>query len=322
MYRFLSILVATVLSATTLWAQDVPPGYDAASFARIGVGVGPMGMAGAVVATATGPASAYWNPAGLAELSAFFAEGMYTNWMGADVHYQYLLVAGYPPLGEERPQPFLGQTPVNFGLGWISVVIPDIPYVDEEGNTGLFSASSHLILAAMGLPVLRWPGLSMGTAVKIYHDRILEGMSFGVGLDVGVRWEGELWGFPIALGLTTTDIGDSQIRWYGTVGGPVNYVPWLARAGAAVWLWEKQVVLAASYEWGLRRPRFERLRLGAELSLAWVSLRAGYDWLLGEPQGRWRVGLGVRPLEWVSIDYAFVPATLGDSHLIAFQLRF
>ncbi len=322
MHRFLLILVAAVFWGSMVWAQDVPSGYDAASFARIGVGVGPLGMAGAVVATVPGPTSAYWNPAGLAELSGFFAEGMYTNWMGLDIHYQYLMFAGYPPVGEERPRLYLGSTPLSFGLGWISVIIPNIPYVDEEGNFGMFSASSHVILAAMGLPSPRWPGLSVGVTAKVYHDRILEGMSFGVGVDAGLRWKGELWGLPVALGLTTTDIGDAQVRWYGTVGEPVNYVPWLARVGAAVWLREDQVVLAGSYEWGLRRPRFARLRLGAELSLAWVSLRAGYDWLLDEPHGSWRVGLGVRPLEWMSIDYAFVPAALGDSHLLAFQLRF
>lgn len=322
MRKFFLALYLTSLATVMVWAQEVPPGYDAASFTRIGVGVRALGMAGAVTALAEGPLAAYWNPAALSNLEIFTVEGMYTNWMSADIHYQYLMLAGYPPVGEERPRLFLGETPLVFGLGWISVVIPDIPYVDEEGNTGTFSASSHLVLVALGMPLTRWPGLSLGTAIKVYHDRILEGMSLGVGLDAGLRWKGELLGFPMALGLTTADIGDSQIRWYGTTGEPVNYVPWLARVGAAAWLWEERIVLGVSYEWGLRRPRFERLRLGLEVSLAWVSLRAGYDWLLTEPQGRWRIGLSVRPLQWMSVDYAFVPAALGESHLLAFQVRF
>lgn len=316
------LFALVVGAALAVGGQEVPPGYDAASFARIGVGVGPLGMAGAVVAACSGPTALYWNPAGLASLGDFVAEGMYTNWMGAGIHFQYLLLAGYPPLGATRPTLLLGETPVQFGLGWVSVVIPDIPYVDELGNTGTFSAVSHLVLGGLGLAVPRWPGLSLGLVVKLYHDRILEGLSFGAGLDVGLRWRGEVRGVPLALGLSTTDIGESQIRWYGTTGQPVNYVPWLARVGAAVWLWEERVLLGASYEWGLRRPRFERLRLGAEFSLAWVSIRVGYDWLLEEPQGRWRAGLGLRPLEWMSVDYAFVPAALGESHLLAFQVRF
>ncbi|MEN3009748.1 MAG: hypothetical protein ABDI20_01980 [Candidatus Bipolaricaulaceae bacterium] len=315
----LVVLAAVVLAS---WAQEVPPGYDAASFARIGVGVGSLGMGGAVVAAAAGPAAAYWNPAGLADWEAFAVEGMYTNWMGADVHYQYLLLAGMPPLGPERPRPVFLGVPLTLGLGWISVVVPNIPYVDEAGNRGTFSASSHLVLAALGFPSPRWPGLALGTALKFYHDRILEGMSLGLGFDFGLRWQGEVAGLPLALALATTDIGDSQIRWFGTQGQPVNYVPWLMRVGAAVRLWEGRLLVGAGYEWGLRRPRFERLRLGAELSLAWVSLRAGYDWLLVEPQGRWRAGLGLKPLEWMALDYAFVPAALGDSHLLAFRVQF
>lgn len=303
-------------------AQEVPPGYDAASFARIGVGVGPLGMAGAVVAAPAGPTALYWNPAGLADLKEFVAEGMYTNWLGAGIHYQYLLAAGYPPLGDPRPALRLGPTDLIFGLGWIFVVIPDIPYVDEEGRTGVFSASSHLVLGGVGLSLPRWPGLTLGATAKLYHDRILEGQSLGVGVDLGLRWRGTLLGFPVALGLATTDVGDTPVRWYGTLGEPVNYVPWLVRVGLAAWAWEERVVLSASFEWGLRRPRFERLRLGLQVSLAWASLRAGYDWLLAEPQGQWRVGLGVRPLEWMSVDYAFVPAALGESHLLAFQVRF
>jgi len=37
------------MAAFAAWAQ-VPPGYDAASFARIGVGVRALGMAGAFTA--------------------------------------------------------------------------------------------------------------------------------------------------------------------------------------------------------------------------------------------------------------------------------
>lgn len=321
MRRFFVIFGVLAFSFGLL-GQGVPPGYDAASFTRIGVGVGPLGMGGAVVASASGPTATYWNPAGLADFAKFAVEGMYTNWMSAGIHYQYLMLAGYPLLGEERPKFSLGETTLVFGLGWVSVVIPDIPYVDEEGNTGAFTASSHLVLASLGLFSSKWPGLSLGLTLKLYHDRILEGMSLGLGFDFGLRWKGQVWGVPLAFGLTTMDIGDSQIRWYGTTGEPVNYVPWLMRVGAAVWLWEDRVLLGASYECGLRRPRFERVRAGVELPLAWLSLRFGYDWLLVDPSGGWRAGLGVRPWDWMSIDYAFIPGALGDSHLLAFQVVF
>jgi len=62
--------------------------------------------------------------------------------------------------------------------------------------------------------------------------------------------------------------------------------------------------------------------MGTELSLDWVFLRFGYDWLLVEPMGHWRAGLGVRPLSWLEIDYAFIPRALGDSHLLALRVDF
>lgn len=302
-------------------AQGVPPGFDAASFARIGVGVRALGMAGAFTAVAEGPAAMYWNPAGLANLEKFAAEGMYTNWMSADVHYQYLLLAGWPPIGEERPVlRFQGQ-PVVLGLGWVSVVVPNIPWVEND-QYGTFTAWSNLFLASLSLASPKFPNLYLGANFKVYHDRILEGLSLGLGWDFGLLWRGEIAGFPVSLGVVSTDVGDTTIRWYGTESEPENYVPWLLRVGAAARVWEGKVLLGGSYEWGLRRPRFERVRLGVEISLDWVSLRFGYDWLLTEPTGRWRAGLGVRPLEWMEIDYAFIPGTLGDSHLVALQASF
>jgi hypothetical protein len=43
---------------------------------------------------------------------------------------------------------------------------------------------------------------------------------------------------------------------------------------------------------------------------------------LVEPIGHWRAGLGVRPLNWLEIDYAFIPGALGDSHLLALRVDF
>ena len=309
------------MASMGVWAQ-VPPGYDAASFARIGVGVRALGMAGAFTAVAEGPMAAYWNPAGLATLSTFSAEGMYTNWMSADIPYQYLILAGYPPLREGRPTLLWQGEPVVFGLGWVSVVVPDIPWIEESGETGVFTALSNLFLLSFGLSLPTPSGLSLGASLKIYHDRILEGLSFGLGLDLGLLWRGEVARIPVSLGIVTTDVGDTKIRWYGTQGEPENFVPWLFRAGFAAQLWEGKILMAASYEWGLRRPRFERLRGGGELSLGWVFLRFGYERLVVEPRGHWRAGIGVRPLEWLEIDYAFLPGTLGDSHLLSLRVDF
>jgi len=56
--------------------------------------------------------------------------------------------------------------------------------------------------------------------------------------------------------------------------------------------------------------------------LEWVFLRFGYERLLMEPMGHWRAGLDLRPLDWIEVDYVFLPGTLGDSHLIGFKPSF
>ena len=302
--------------------QTVPPGYDAASFARLGVGGRALGMAGAYVAVAEGPAAGYWNPAGLSGLDAFDVEGMYTNWLGADIHFQYVCAGGRLPIGEQRPTLRLGEHPITFGLTWLSVNIADIPYWDEQGGHGTFDAWSHLVLTSMSLELSQPPGLTIGGSLKVYHDQILEGKSLGFGVDVGGLWCGDVAGVPLRLGVCTTDVGTTKIRWYGTPGEPINYVPWVIRAGAAVELWDNKLLLAASYERGLDRSGFERLRIGAEARLAWLALRVGRDQPFSGQPGKWAAGAGIKAGDWLEFDYTLLFGALGNSGLIALEVSF
>lgn len=299
-------------------AQAVPPGVDAASFSRIGIGGWPLSLGGAYVAVAEGTTAGYWNPAGLAYLQGFSAEGMYTNWLGVGIHYQHLGVAGYPPLGEERPQLRLAKTPITFSLNWLWVAVPDIPWVEEGGEAGTFTAWSHLVLLSAGWPLSE--DLALGATLKVYHDSILEGESLGVGVDLGVLWETQVGEQKLRLGAVTTDVGSSRVQWYGTTGEPVNYVPWLVKAGAALFLWEDKVVLAAVAERGVDRPRLERVRVGVGVQVEFLALGVGWNQPLYGEAGRWSVGLRVRPWSWLSLEYAFLPAPLGDTHWLALRL--
>ncbi len=304
------------------WAQLVPPGFDAASFARFGVGTRALGMAGAYVSVAEGAVAGYWNPAGLARMPNLEIEGMYTNWLGADIHFQYITVGGVPPAGEERLRVRLGEQYLVFGVTWMSVQIADIPW-SEDDVVGVFDAWSHQGLVSLAFPISAAQGLDGGLNVKLYHDSILEGKSFGVGLDLGLLLRSEIGGVPVQVGLSSTDVGGSQIQWYGTTGEPVNHVPWIARAGASAQfqLWEARLLGAASYEWGMDRPRFERLRVGVEIAMAWLGLRLGWDQPLAGDPGRWTVGLGISIGEWGTVEYALLPGKLGDSHLVALRLN-
>jgi len=126
-YRIIAAVILALSVVAFGVAQAVPPGYDAASFARVGMGVRAQAMGGAFCAIAQGPTGGYWNPAGLACLQGFQAEGMYTDWLGAGIDLQYISLAGYPSIGEKRPTLSLEGRPVKFAASWVSVRVADIP---------------------------------------------------------------------------------------------------------------------------------------------------------------------------------------------------
>lgn len=307
----------------SVWAQ-VPPGYDAASFARSGAGARALGLGGAFFAVPENVTSAYWNPAGLAHLVGFQIEGMYTNWFGAGVYLQYLGVGGYPPLGESRPQLRLLDRPLTFAFNWLSTHIPDIPW-SEDGVMGTFDAWSHLFIFSAAL---YWSDrLSVGVNAKIFHDRILEGWSFGLSWDFGILLTLSAGQAPLHIALITTDIGAPAIQWYGLPGGAPAHLPWLLKIGASARLLDEKVLLCAGLEWGVNVPRFERIRAGVEASVGPLALRLGWQqplWgdsaITQTATGPWSLGLGISLFSWLALDYAFLPGRLGDSHLLALRM--
>lgn len=324
----LGILVILIYGLSGL-AQEVPPGYGTS--VPLDVGIRALGMGGAYVAIAEGPTASYWNPAGLSGLTDFQVEGMYTDWLGLGINYQYVSIAGYPPFGGWRPALGLGGYPLTLGLCWFSVNVTDIPWW-EGSESGTFSTWSHVAILSTAVSLSQAPSISVGANVKVYHDRILEGQSLGVGYDLGFLWRAQVGGIPVQLGLSTTDLGGTTVHWSGTTGEPETYVPWLVRVGVASHLWQDTVILSASYEWGVDQTRFERVRVGGEVRLAWLSLRAGWDqplWLEPTPdgeweraRGQWTAGAGIAPWEGMAVEYSFLPGALGDTHLFGLRLGF
>lgn len=316
------LVLLLILSAASNGLTATPPGFDAASFARLGMGVRAQAMGGAFVAVAQGATAGYWNPAGLASLTKFEAEMMYTDWFGLGINFQYISIAGYP--SEISSALKFQDRAIQFGLSWLSVHIGDIPWWEEERAMDTFDAWSHLVIASFGWQLEQSPSISFGTNLKLYHDRMLEGKSFGIGADIGILWHQTLFGVPITVGLVTSDLGNTKIKWYGTTGEPINYVPWIMRVGIAAQILNGAMTISTSYEWGVTRPRFERLRGGVELVLGVFAVRAGYNCSLSSSlgTGSWTFGIGISPSNWLALEYALLPSQLGDSHLLAIRLLF
>lgn len=321
-------IILLILGLGMAARAQVPPGYDAASFARIGAGARALALGGAFAAVAEDVTAAYWNPAGLAFLETFQVEGMYTNWYGVGVHFQYLGLAGHPPLREPRLALYLADSPLAFALNWLATYIPDIPW-SEDRVMSTFDAWSHLFVLSGALRPRE--GTGVGVNLKVYHDRILKGWSLGVSADLGVLWRLTIRGIPVNLALVTTDLGGPSLRWFGTTGEAPAYLPWLIRVGAAARLLDERLLVCGSVEWGINQPRFELARTGLEIAVGPVALRMGWRQPLWRetkrtvqewPPGSWSLGLGLRPWPWLALDYAFLPGRLGDSHLLALRLAF
>ena len=171
----------------------------------IGVGARAQGMSGAQTALVGDISAAYWNPAGLSEISAPFQVGaMHAEWFVGVTQYDYLSFG--KALNREQ-RSYLAFSLIRLG-------IDNIPYTinlfNADGtvnydNLSSFSAADYALLASYGRR-LRNPALAVGGTVKVIRRVIGSfGGAWGFGADLGLQYRKGNWMLG-ALGrdLTTT----------------------------------------------------------------------------------------------------------------------
>jgi hypothetical protein len=331
--RRVLIGLALVLAVSQPLFSQTPAGFGAAAYARRGIDARPAAMGGAFVAIAEGGARAYYNPAGLAGAGRLAVGGMYSQPFGEGfgIAFQYLSVGGSlgvqsPPTSRyEASAPTPPPSGIGVGITWIGLTISDIPIWEEESAGGTFTAESYLYLASAGIPIPAIGGWSAGASVKYYHEQILEGRGEGLGLDVGVLGAFQVAGVPVAIGINAMDIANTGIRWQGTTGEPVNYVPWVNKLGIAVQLFDKRALVACDFDWAGGRPlREQTLHCGLEVTpVGGLSLRVGWSTDL-EWQGKVTAGVGVYLLDQLAVDYAYVGTKVftNATHLLSARFSF
>ena len=241
---------------------------------------------------------------------------MYADWLGAGIRYQY--VSAGVPIGQSLE----GLSDLVIGATLVNTSVLDIPMWDEEGGYSTFNANSYMGMVSASALVAQSPSVSIGMNVKVYHDRILDGFSLGVGVDLGIWSTFRIAGESVQVGIAMRDVGRTRIAWHHTAGEPVNFVPWITQLGVSWPAFDSLIKCAASYEWALDRPQFNRLRAGAELTVGWIQLRLGWNELLAEGQVQWTFGVGLAGWKWMSIDYTLWPTKIGVSHLIGIEILF
>ncbi len=223
-------------------------------FLRMGVGARALGLGGAYVGLAEGPAATYWNPSGLGRIQNLQFEFMNTN------------------LPFDRTSNFFsGVIPIKnvatIGLSWIGLRVNNI-----EGRTGntedpdyTFTSSQNMIALSLGKSLASM--VSIGGNVKFIKYDLGHQSATGVGFDAGLL----IHPFDlITLGLMAQDIG-TDYRWSG---GFTEAVPTSYRAGLALKIYEGVVLAADVNKTGGLSPQ---LHFGGELRPAYfLPIRLGF----------------------------------------------
>ena len=174
-------------------------------FLAIGVGGRAHGMAGAQVALTDDITAAYWNPAGLTQITSPLQAGaMHAEWFGGIGKYDWI---GFGKSLNREHNAYLAFSLIRLG-------IDNIPYtinlVNTDGtinydNVTEFSAADYAFMGSYARQ-LRNPALSVGGTVKVIRRVIGNfGGAWGFGADLGAQYRkgGLMLGFQ-GRDLTTT----------------------------------------------------------------------------------------------------------------------
>ncbi len=178
-------------------------------FLAIGVGGRAHGMSGAQTALTNDLTAAYWNPAGLSQITApFQLAAMHAEWFAGVGQYDYLAFG--KPLSREK-QSFLSFSLIRLGIDQIPYTIN---LVEPDGtinydNVTEFSAADYALMGSYARR-LKNPALSFGASAKVIRRVIgTIGSSWGFGLDAGLQYrKGQL-----MLGLMARDITTTFNAW-------------------------------------------------------------------------------------------------------------
>lgn len=178
-------------------------------FLAIGVGGRAHGMSGAQVALTDDITAAYWNPAGLSQITAPLQAGaMHAEWFGGIGKYDWI---GFgKSLNRERSS-YLAFSLIRLG-------IDNIPYtinlVNSDGtinydNVTEFSAADYAMMGSYAQK-LKNPAFSVGGTLKVIRRKIGSfGGAWGFGADAGVQYRKG----ALMLGLQGRDLTTTFNAW-------------------------------------------------------------------------------------------------------------
>lgn len=280
------IIIALTLLITATLPASAASGTSggAAPVLRFGTGARAFAMGGAYIAIVNDSSAVYWNPAGLAELSATELTTMHSA-LFEGTNYDYIGWA--MPLNSG-----------GFGINLINLSTPGI--LNTEGSET--DASTRVLYFGYGQTTGSW---SYGATVKYIQEDILGSTGSGWGLDLGTQLSfNDRW----RLGIMLQDVVGTEISWST---GYSEDVPLNTRVGLSYT--NQHFLLVYEVEKALD---FIQHHIGFEFNVNdFLRLRAG---MRGSD---FATGIGIIKEQW-SFDYAYCAGDLGNTHRLSFGVKF
>jgi len=299
----LAVLALVPLFLSLIFADG--KGTTGFNFLKIGVGARQMAMGNSGVAVDGDVNSAYYNPAGLADVAQQEVGFLHTIFL-QDIQYQYAAYA-YP----------------HSKLGTFGVSLNHVSYGDIQGydrlnqKTGVLNPSD----TAIGLTYSRAvrQGLQFGVSTRYIKEDLAAAQASAYVFDLGAlyRMPGTQWYSKLGAGLALRNLGPQPTFITETTSLPAEY-----DMGISYTDWGGRLVGTVEAHKANDTPM--AYTLGFEVTTRrFLSLRAGYR-TDKDINPNFSAGFGF--LFWneaLKFDYAFVPyETFNSVHRFGFTYRF
>lgn len=335
MRRISAVLVGLLFMAgigLLVSGTDVAPGFGEGTAFAYGIGARAIALGGAFVAIADDTSGSYWNPAGTGYVPGYHLGGMYvpgilSNVAGLSDAFQYINLSA-------RPVQTGSLSGLGLGITWANYSISGT--LDNNGSMLSDNSSRFLFSLSWAFGIGDW-SLATGTNVKYYVHAMRAGAEAGVangfGFDVGILVQGSVADIPVSFGLVSLDTHETVLKWHGTRGEPLAYVPWVLKGGVAVSLFDSLVSLSGDIEYSMPYLQSDtsdssglgHVHLGIEAApIEQFVLRAG---LVVSKDGvtSLSAGVGLKPWKSIAVDYAYLHRggrISGDIHVFSAEFSF
>lgn len=300
--RFPAAFLAVALAASPSLAAQ--PGF---AFLEVPAGARAAALGGAYASVARGAEAAFWNPAGLADLTGSQFTATHTEGY-LNLRQDHVAVAGR----------LLGG---GLAASFRTLYSEPIEERDDLGSlVGSFGAHDLEFLAGYGFRIAN--GVSLGLTAQAVRERIADLSATTWAMGAGAAWE------PVALPGARASLGLHHVgpaghySFSGELGQPVA-LPTALHAGVSyARAVSSNLTGLVALEARATRGRELLVAVGGELDTpAGAALRFGLR--AGDDVATWSTGAGWRTRA-LSVDYAWVPSRLDleDTHRFSLNTRF